>query len=342
MIFYSTNASIPFEYGTKYFIDFVDKYSKLHNRHLKLEIQFSIDGPAYMTDVTRNRAGITQVIQDNAIEVAEYASTVCNDLFSMVMTTKPTVDSQYWPYLLEDNHLFEWYKFFNDFAERVDKARHDNGHIFIGIDGEPTLVSPAEFSKQDGINYAALIKKMRTFNIEDLPMYHQHPLTRRYIGCWKNSLSDDSFFCYGGICSAGASSSCIDYEGTLMNCHRFYDSYKMSGEYNPAGYKISVAESEEDIDRLNYVQMAFHSSHHFRQQMMNACLLTMIKSGEIEAKYAEPYYRSLLFTFLGGIACFVGECGSLTHCQHMIPVSNIRLLCNGALEELADYYEQTL
>lgn len=340
-IMFSTNGTIPFDLGIKIFIDFLTEYATTNNRKIYLDIQFSIDGPAYMTDVSRNRINVTDTICNLLNETVYYANSKCNEYFTLRMTTKPTVDASYWPFLLQDNNLLEWFQFFNNLQVKA-KSIKNNDNIEIYLTQEPTLVSPGDFTKQDGINYAKLIRKMRELDISLIPEYGEHPLTRRYLHGWIDTLGDQLYNPYSLTCGAGIGSSAVDYEGTLMTCHRFYDNYKMSGDYSPAGIKSSVALTRDEDVRLNYVNAVNHSSYHFKQSVIDSYLIALVHSGEIDKKYLDQRYRNLLFTFMGGIACPVGECGSVTSSLYLPPIANIRLLCNGALEELVYYYDTTL
>jgi len=47
----------------------------------------------------------------------------------------------------------------------------------------------------------------------------------------------------------------------------------------------------------------------------------------------------MAFILCGSQTCYAGECGLQSKGIYIPPMSLIRLLCNGALEEIVDYYE---
>lgn len=342
-IMFSTNGKLGFEKGLRPFIDVTYNYAKKHNRHLNLEIQFSVDGPEWLSDISRNEKGITKTIINTIYDTVDYCSGVCDETFSFTTYAKPTVDCSWWRPMIEQNKVFEWYKFFNDIQANTKKLRKNNQFIELRFDTEPTLVTPYPFTKKDGIDYRDWLRAIKALDISKLPEYRK-PLIHRYITFWRTEIGSREFSLFNLKCSAGLNCVTVNYKGELMSCHRVYDSYSMGGERNNTlalDCEIVKVNSNEK-ERIDYVNGVYHQTHNFKRSIVDGALLALVNSGEIDKKYLEPEFRALIYIFLGPLFCFAGECEDLTHNHYLVELGFLRLLCNGALEELIDDYYKNL
>lgn len=333
---FSTNAILGYEKGIAPYIKFFHRYAEQHQRVIKLLIQFSLDGPAEYTNKTRNYPNAAEIITQTIHNTVKATNTYCKNYFQVEVTTKPTVPAHFWPYMLEGNNLLNWYKFFNKLTAELVEIIEPDTKIRLCTAQEPTLVTPYDYTKEDGINFAKLIHKMKEIDIKEIPEY-SHPLIYRFERCYHGTMGMNN--CYGTEfrCGAGVGSIAIDYQGHMILCHRLYDNFRMGGEASPFQELYSIT-NEKELARIDYTNASFESNLTFINDNLSALLHLMIKAGEIDPKYSQYDYINLILSFAGGIVCFCGECGAQTHCHHLVPASTIRLLCNGALEELIQYY----
>ena len=339
-IMFSTNAIIGFEKGIKPYFDCLNYYTKINKRNITLRVQYSIDGPDYITDNNRGYKGATKKVIQALKDTASYAKENINNYLELMMTTKPTVSPENQKYLLKNNKVFEWYKFFDDLTDEIVNLSGKKENIVLFIAQEPTLCTPYDYTNTEGKIYADFIKAIK--NIDDTKLkYYSHPLIIRYKMFTKQCLGFQDFFGTSLSCNAGNTSMSIDYEGNIMTCHRVYDGWRSGGaNYEEPAKSTQLIYNEKDFNRISYLQKAYFSNHRFRMKLLDGLLVAMVSSGEIDSKYLDIRYRRLLFILMGGATCYAGECGFQTNGLYLIPMSKIRLLCNGALEEIIDYYER--
>lgn len=341
-VMFSTNSKMGFHKALKPFVDITYDYAQKHNREIKLEIQFSLDGPEWLADVSRNEPGITKIVTQSIYDLVEYCSDLCDKNFRLCTYTKPTVACSWWRPMIENNLVFEWYKFFNDIQANAKRLRNNNKYIELRFDSEPTLVTPYCYTKKDGLDYRDWIRAIKALDVSQLPEYEK-PLIYRYISPWRAQAGALEFDNYQLKCSAGLHCSTINYKGELMQCHRVYDSYSMGGTRdNNIALDCEIVTNEKDKYRIDYVNGVYHQSHKFKQSLVDAELMVLANSGEIDKKYLSPEFRALIYVFLGPLVCFAGECEDITHSHHPVELGFLRLLCNGALEELIDDYHKNL
>jgi hypothetical protein len=340
---FSTNGKKGFENGIKPFVEAVRNYAKKNNRKILLEIQFSIDGPEWLSDISRNEPGITKTVCQTIYDTVSYCANICDDIFSLCTYTKPTVDCSWWRPMIEQNKIYEWYKFFNDIQAKTKQIRGENQYIELRFDSEPTLVTPYPFTKKDGIDYRDWIRAIKALDISELHEY-QRPLIHRYITFWRAEIGSREFNTYNLKCSAGLNCITVNYKGELMSCHRVYDSYAMGGTRdNELALDCEIVKvGDNSKERIDYVNGVYHLAHNFKRSLVDGALLALVNSGEIDKKYLEPEFRALIYIFLGPLFCFAGECEDITHNHYLVELGFLRLLCNGAIEELIDDYYKNL
>lgn len=341
-IMFSTNSLLGID-KLKVFFDAMYKMSHDRNRKLKLELQFSIDGPQWINDKNRNTEYITDITLQSINDVNEYLSTLCDELFTVRVFCKPTVSTENMKTIMEHpDGVLGWYKFFHNIQERAI-TEHPSEYVEYEYLALPTFVIPGAYTNEDGIIFYNFIKEIKKINLDDIPLYKRLPgLFLRYWNHYiasKNEINSSPFTL---TCAAGVCDYSMDCKGNFMTCHRVYDNVNMGG-LNTAKAKAlietEIAHDEIERDRVIYVSDTYHANPEIRNSMFDALLLAMVDAGEIDKKYLQLEYRKVLHIFAGGMRCFAGEAQDHT-ASHYIPTCGyIRLLCHGALEEILDYYE---
>lgn len=338
-IMFSTNALIGFEKGIKPFIDTLYNFCKNNNRVITFDLQFSLDGPSYLTDLSRGRKGLTDIVTQAMKDTATYVHSLSDKNFIMHINAKPTVSPDGWEYLLNNNLVYDWFKFFDDLTIELVNLAEEDSNIYFNTIQEPTLCTPYDYTKKDGILYANFLKAIHDLDVSKL-RYHKHPLVRRYDALWEDWIGMLDWPGIATSCSAGYTSVSIDYEGNIMTCHRLYDSVRSGGAYFPSVSKTnSFSTNQKELTKISYTSRVYFISHQLKMDFIDACLIAMVSSGEIDKKYLDIRYRRLLYILMGVSACYVGECGLQTSSLYIHPFSKIRLYCNGALEEIIKQYE---
>ena len=338
---FSTNSLLGFEKGIKPYIDCLQKICTKHNRQITFILQFSLDGPEELNDKSRNFPGITKKVLKTMEDTARYAAVNCKDGFKLCITTKPTVSPENQQYLLENKKVFEWFKFFNDLTNYIKNIIKDNPNVDQGIAQAPTICTPYNYTHQDGILFRNFVREIKKLDLSKLENYTPYALFARFHYIYRDSIGKDNFDPGALLCSAGLNSVSVDYEGNLMTCHRIYDDWRLGGETFPKSAEMSqMMFNKKDIARVSYLSKTFFMGHSLKKSFFDAIMIAMVASGEIDKKYLKPEYLHLIYIMCGSQTCFAGECGMQTNSIYIPPMGLIRLSCNGALEEIIDYYER--
>lgn len=341
-IMFSTNAIIGFEKGLKPYYNFLSKYCAEHRRELKLTIQFSIDGPKEITDLSRNCPGATEKIVKSMIDTVMYHSDNQNNYLTLHMMTKPTVSPEQQEYLLMNNKVKEWYSFFDELAGIIDNLCPNKENLLLDIAQEPTICSPYDYTKKDGIIYRDFIRAIKKLDDSQFK-YYKHPLIHRFMLSWHWGLAAQDYSGPAFLCNAGYTGTSVDFEGNIMTCHRVYDGYRSGGaNYSEPAKSVQLVATLKDEYRINYLTKTYFLNHRFKMDIQKALTAALISAGEIDKKYLNIRYQRILTVLFGAVTCYAGECGFQTPGLYLTPLGRLRLLCNGALEEIVDYYERYL
>ena len=338
-VMFSTNSLLGFPALNK-FISAINKYSQKYDRKLTLQLQFSLDGPAYINDVSRYKGACANTIKTIS-EIIEYYNH--NDLYCTVkIFPKPTLTCDTFGFLGKNkDKLIEWYTFFSDLDSQFAQKNH-NKNILITFITLPTLVNPGYHTNEDGKNFACFLRTLNTITQEEIPFSKDFTLFQAgFLDYWtseKMRYLQAPLTWSSSHCSAGKNLISIDYQGNISLCHRAQDS---TYDGNPDYFKWEkniTAYGKTELSRMTYIGTMLHASHEAQCHIIKMVLTGMVLAGEIDRKYLDsPQYLKWLCFFHLGTCCWVGQTidsGSM----HVPTQSYIRLFCNGALEELLKYY----
>lgn len=341
-IFFSTNAKVGGEKIVQYFVQPLVEYSETHLRKISLKLQFSLDGPAWINDASRyNNA------TNNTIQAIDYLleNMPLSDYCSLGISTKPTLDVAYMKIMCDQGieAIQNYFKFFSDLHMEWDVKAKEKFNIEMASVSTPTLVDPGDHSKEDGLIFAKWLSYLPLLDREALPAYKDSHLIWQPVRGLELLLHQVKIMpisAYECSCSAGHNDITIDYLGNLYTCERLAKNLAYTNEHHPVlEAHSSVYDGFNDFNKKLYANLSFHHSIGARRNFADATILMAAKAGEIDRKYLYSMDdRTALFYASFGMLCHIGIDEDIAGNTFIFPLSYIRLLGNGAVEALIDYY----
>ena len=309
------------------------------NRKLVFKVQISLDGPAFITDVSRVK-GAAETIPKNFFVLIDQLNEIDLGSVKMKFTWKVTHSSSTVKLLVESPEKFDVYlQYFDDLRTKfIEKCK--NSSVSLRSSYYPTLMMPGKYTSDDGKQFAQYLQE-----------FHRRGRITAYSGrlnrifAYNEELSKRRVF----SCSGGDSNLGI---GKYVHiCHRtFY--------YNNDGYIDSVLATDienwdvslfqkgtidhirrayiVDVDKLRrfrYVMRGYHDFWGFQLSYVKAMMTELALAGQVD--YIES---DILMEFF---ALFINSCLSCpmekllnTGSIHLQVVSLLRMFGNGAFKEL--------
>lgn len=323
------------------FAESLYNYTRLHpERHLRLNCQFSLDGPPHINDTNR-APDATQHSWETLKELIEYGNSRCNEQFSIFTVPKATLSQEEYTGLADGDNLYQWFKFFDDWQEEVNKLNTNKyaHHMWLA---QPSFSQPSDWTLTECKKYTVLIQKMAALDDAQFKHY-KHPLFTRCIGLYSEWITNEIHtYPVASIgCSGGYGNFSIDYSGKLMTCHHIYDNVVMGQGSKKEHYHFTVSDTDQTDNKLLFNGYLYHDNIEFRKAQIYGLVLLMVKAGQIDKKYVEPFWFERLFLISQFEArCWCGELASKTHSVYLSDIGSIRLYCYGGLEEIVKYYEK--
>lgn len=309
---------------------------KLDEHGIGLDWQLSADG--HYTDENRIE-GATKRIKSNLIELGKML-----DEGELTVKWKGTISIDNIRKMAEDTKEIERYmKYYEEIQEEVEEVT--DGIEFNQKSRCPTLVVPGKYTSKDGKVFANYLRNMIESGYSTT---YTHRLKR--VMRFKHDLEEKpSMF----TCSGGDSNFGMD-DGRVHVCHRtFYherknyiDSVKNQERYD--NWDVSLFEDgilkmevenyivgADDVVRFQYIMRNFHDHWMLKLDQTKAMLVEMARCGQAEEVYMEDeLLRELFALFLHTSHSCPVENLLNTGVVHFMPVSMVRLWCNGAFQEL--------
>jgi len=335
---------------------------------LVFKVQYSIDGPAHVTDKTRGLKNATRIIMANVIEFVREVSKLDLGLLKVILHGKSTWDEDIIKFYYEnENELELYYKFFDNFFTQIDEVRTTNENFEHHRISSPWLAIPGKYTVEHGRMLATLTQRIHALEDEKkFPMLYElfsydHRIWRMFYHLDEYISKPEMF-----SCSAGDSNWAFDHDRKIHPCHRsFYmqdERYLESlrelknerlANWDIAHYEegrlemynanqiVGLEDSEYKQLRLQYHWCGHHHFVRFRIENLRALIRLMARAGQT----SEAYLHNPMLVDMA--AAFIVSCWScpvehlVGHAsQQVIPLSQIRITCNGVFEELLRrYYE---
>lgn len=346
-LMFSTNALLGANIIYEQFYLPLLEYAESRQRSLTFELQLSLDGPPEFNDKSRHE-GATANTLNTLYALLEKTPRDCK-YFKFSVSSKSTLDISYMREMVEGGiEKFQWYyDFMNEIHGRAcdivkDNPTIDTCHVF----GIPTLVDPGYYTVEDGKIFAKWLSMLKEVDrskwhprCQHIPLFFQCLNTILEAGDIKNPIVD-GYNCLS--CSSGKYNYSIDFDGTIYTCNRLCRNAALNNNLKYKGAMLSNSSidhpNEKKWLKRNYANQIFHDDIVSRKNFMDALVFMMAKAGQIKEEYIyNEDMRLVLFYMMCGIYCHIGAEEDYTSNPFIPPASYLRLLGNGAQQELEKY-----
>lgn len=329
--------------------DFAKAFSKYN---IELEVQDSLDGPAFITDKNRFK-GAVKKNQENLFKLVSQLQNLPLKL-KFVWKSTLTIDN-----IKEMNRdpskIDQYFNFFKKLNKKFNKINH-NKNITLIENHVPSLAVPGKYTSEDGKDFAVFLKNLREKSYRSC----YFPRLQRLIQ-FQDELGTKKamFTCSGGDSNIGIDSSDIHI------CHRTYylnnDKYVNSilekkdiENWDISNFKKGSIDSirknfivdvgnEKEKTRFYYIMRNYHDFWKMQISYVKAMMKELALIGQAEKRFLEDDDYSTFFALFVniGLSCpteNIINTGSL----HTTSLSILRMFGNGAFNELLiELYEST-
>ena len=333
---FSTNSSLGLE-PISQIVNCIKNFCDDNKRKIKLTLQFSLDGPAWINDNSRKKGATLTTIETMQKLVQQDLN---SDYFILIINNKSTLDDFYIKKMNEKPDLIqEYFKFFNGLLLSL-KHLNKNKNVFFGMNAKPTFVLPGEHTQEDGKQLATFIKKLKSVDTSVLSTYG-HPLIEQPMRFINGNIFSDNVFLYlqNRYCCAGYGTICIDKDGNRFDCHTLYEKVVTKENLDSCKDYINNDSTDEKKQKKmfqNQKLLREYSDCHF--YMTESIIIALAKAGQIDKIYlTSQKARKILFLMILNSLCHE-ICALETGNIYVPNTSIIKYLGNGAAQELIDYY----
>jgi len=343
-IYLSTNMTV----SPKIYIQALKKFV---GRTKTVRIQVSLDG--YKELHERNRGeGSWEKIVGNTKEFVKMLNNVKVD-YTVELRFNSVMDADTIEWFAEDlERLDKWYRFYESFTKEL-RELSTNPKVRIGMPISPNLAVPGKYTKQDGINFAKVVKGIINNGYTFGQFY-------RFLEYLKDPLQLVKKVNVGNT-SCGAVFGGLGWDrGTFHPCHRTYwlqddeyveDVIKNYGDWwtsradyatiNNIRRHIARDDDEYRIKRMVYTIGATQVYPQLNISYAYAMIKMLAKIGQINRIYLEnDTLAKLLALYIPvGIKC-LSENLVVTGSVHVTPTSYFKLFGNGAFETLVEHHKK--
>jgi len=311
---------------------------KIAPRKIKIRIQVSLDGPNFITDKNRMK-GASEKIPSNLQDLISSLQNVDLGETAVEVRFKSTLTIENLKEMNKDQSLIDEYVEYFVSLENKLVALNSNKNITIARGTYcPTMMVPGKYTSTDGKIFSEFIKNCYEHNLKTA--YH-YRLRRVYDFAYELHKKR-MFTCSGGDSNFG-------FDGSFHICHRSF--YLNKKEYIDSVLSSNIENWDVshfrrgNIDlvnryicgdplRMKYVLRGHHDFWKLDISMVISKIRELLAAKQISPAYQDERLalKFAIFTQCG-LDCPMESllnCGSI----HLVPVSLVRLFCNGAFEEL--------
>lgn len=330
----------------------VEFTKNLVGHKVRLKVQVSLDGPAWLTDTNR-MPGAAKKIPENLKKVIELLSDTDLKDVKVEFSWKATHSIEnIRGFLDQPERVKGYYDYFTTMNEMLEKA-NGNPNITPPKHFVPTLVVPGKYTSQDGrdfANYVKLIHKMGfettyTGRLWRLFEYSDELVKRRQFSC-------------------SAADSNLGLSKNVHMCHRtFYYDYPEyiktilgaeSSVGNVENWDVTVFEKSSvdfinrnfiidpndkwELARFHYTMRGYHDFWRHQLAYCYSMIKELARAGQASEVFLEDEWLLNLFAVFLNVAMSCPMENLLnTGSIHLQPVSMIRMFGNGAFEEFVNF-----
>jgi sulfatase maturation enzyme AslB (radical SAM superfamily) len=325
------------------------KAAEQEKAKIRFDIQFSLDGPSWITDANRGE-GATAKIEANYRKFFDMVRDMKWEHIKVDTHFKPTIDIDNIREFVENpNKLVDYFYYFDSILDYAINGK--KCHAAIAPYVSPTLAIPGRYTSEDGRKYAEFVKTL--YRIESSyefqhvrkPLHAYEGRLARIIGHPEIRRNVHNF-----TCSAGDTQFMVGTKGDIHMCHRslYLNDPRYLKDYEEHGNEDFISNmipgylktmnrliiQEGDEARVQYVFRGYHDFSRFKTDQVTAAVKEMALIGQVSEVYAknDDLVRLLALFLTYPAACLAENiliCGSI----HLIPFSLIRMFGNGAFEE---------
>lgn len=342
----SSNFMTNPENLVKFVLDILPK-----ERVFNITMQVSLDGPAYITDANRLGGATDQIIK-NCLYVTKELN-ARNKVHKLHMHLKPTIGADNIKTLSDFDKTEEYYDFFDDFMYEWVSV---GNNIDISRNCDPTLVTPSEYTAEDGRNFYKLILnqielKKHKYKAISSPESNYFERFRSKLWFYREFHTKHRMF----TCSAGDSQMGIgDLPNSMHSCHRsFYldnDKYiNAAKEYGLdnmtlqgidtgrndvlADKYIVNTRDDKQVIKMLYLSRAHHDFTKHRLSFGVSAVLELARAGQVSKCYNDPQMALMLAYFSQVFDCPMDDI-VLSGSTMMKPIPTFKIFGNGVFENI--------
>jgi len=327
--------------------DFAGALSKYN---IKLDVQVSLDGPAFIADKNRFKGASKKIPQNFFKLVSGLQKLPLKISFSW----KSTFTLENIREMSKNSKIDEFFSYF----EKINKKfRKINKNSNINLTEEsycPTLAVPGKYTSEDGKNFAIFLNKLHQKN------YHTTYTGRlSRIVEFQDELGSKKrmFTCSGGDSQIGVGSRFhICHRSFYLDDKRYVKSVlEQSGieNWDVSLFKkgsidllrkwyISETGNKKEETRFRYIMRNYHDFWRFQIAYVKAMMIELALANQAEKRFLEnDDYLTLFALFVNtGLSCPM-EAVLNTGCIYLTPISLLRMFGNGAFQEIFKDFQKT-
>jgi len=321
-------------------------------RSVKFSIQISLDGPEEIVGKNRMK-GAAQRITDNLLLFLDWLATL-KTTHTFKLTYKPTITRENINWLLEENNVYNYYKFFDELDEKLSQYSLKNVSLPLG----GALISvevPGNYTSFDGRQFAKLVKKINSIHGRNnfkwytgyLTAYHYRLLRILKYGA-ELFTKASMFTCSGGRSNFGVGNERVHicHRGMFLSDDRYVEAVKNMPKNHDfelirtgaidrfREYYSPQISNADDIARFTYTLAARHNSSLARLSAIVALLNELVEAGQALKKYKSHGELKLIHMFLMTAFDCPADGILRTASVNVQNLSIIRLMANGAFEHI--------
>lgn len=332
--------------------DFICEVGK--DRNYKVEVQVSLDGPDFVTDVNRI-GGATNKIIDNLLKLCKHLNEMDTGKTKIEIRWKSTIDTNNMDYMLREGKIKDFFKFWED-TNIIIKNAIKNKNIFFAIGSfVPTLAVPGKYTVNDGKIFTEFLKECHRLNYSSTYTYRLEKIFDRS----NQNIPRRQYTCSGGNSNFGIGERMhICHRTFYLDEQKYIDSVlsQNSSIGDAENWDVSIFNKESlgnlkknfivdinnsaEMDRFIYVMRGYHDFWKLQVNSTIAILKELAVANQASKIYKYDDNLCILFAIFvnTGLACPMENLLN-TGSVHVSPVSLIRLFANGAFEELVKQIE---
>ena len=320
--------------------DFAEALSKYN---IKLDIQVSLDGPAFIVDKNRFKGAAQKIPQNFFRLISELQKLPLKISFRW----KSTFTLENIREMGNNSKIDEFFSYFEKLNKKFEKINKNPNITLIKGSYCPTLAVPGRYTSEDGKDFAIFLKKLHQKN-------HHTTYTWRLsrIVEFQDELGSKRrmFTCSGGDSQIGIGSKFhICHRSFYLDDKRYVKSVlEKSGIENwdvslfkkgsidllKKWYIPEIGDEKEEI-RFQYAMRNYHDFLRFQMAYVRAMMIELALANQAEKRFLkDDGYLTLFALFVNtGLSCPM-ESILNTGCIHLTPISLLRMFGNGAFQEI--------